>query len=81
MSPLRLRLLRCCLRMSLRLRSISIGFINSVIKMKRTRETIFFSHPDQRWNLSGATTFDGEDLGEEERRRHNQALQRQYYLE
>ena len=39
--------------------------------MKRTRETIFYSHPEQRWDLSGCTKFDGEDLGEEERRRHN----------
>ena len=46
--------------------------------MKRTRETINYNHPDERWDLSGCLRFDGEDLGEEERRRKNQALQKQW---
>jgi hypothetical protein len=46
--------------------------------MKRTREVIFYSHPDQRWNLSGCTRFDGEDLQEEDRLRHNQQKQRDF---
>lgn len=39
--------------------------------MKRTRETIFYNHPDQRWNLSGATKFDGEDLGAQARHKED----------
>lgn len=39
--------------------------------MKRTRETLFYAHPDQRWNLSGCTKFDGEDLNEEARKRED----------
>ena len=49
--------------------------------MKRTRETINYSHPDQRWNISGALTFDGEDRDFEARKRHNQQLQKQYLLQ
>ena len=45
--------------------------------MKRTREVINYSHPGERWNLSGALVFDGEDRDEEARRRANQAKQRQ----
>ena len=44
--------------------------------MKRTRETINYSHPNERWNISGAITFDGEDLDFEARKRHNQQLQK-----
>lgn len=33
--------------------------------MKRTRETLFYRHPDRRDNISGCNTFDGEDLTEE----------------
>ena len=47
--------------------------------MKRTRETIFYEHPNERWNISVATKFDGEDLNEEQRRRENQALQKQWW--
>ena len=47
--------------------------------MKRTRETIFYEHPNERWNISGATKFDGEDLNEEQRRRENQAVQKQWW--
>ena len=32
--------------------------------MKRTRETINYSHPSERWNLSGVNTLDGEDRDE-----------------
>ncbi len=42
--------------------------------MKRTRETINYTHPAQRWDLSGATKFDGEDLDYEERTRANKQL-------
>ena len=44
--------------------------------MKRTRETINYSHPDERWNASGCLVFDGEDRDEEARRRHNQEMQK-----
>ena len=37
--------------------------------MKRTREVINYSHPNERWDLSGCLVFDGEDRGEEERKR------------
>lgn len=47
--------------------------------MKRTRETIFYEHPSERCNISGATKFDGEDLNEEQRRRQNQAFQKQWW--
>ena len=46
--------------------------------MKRTREVINYSHPSERWNLSGALRFDGEDNDAEARKRHNQQLQKQY---
>ena len=49
--------------------------------MKRTRETIFYEHPNERWNISGATKFDGEDLNEEQRRKQNQQIQKQWLLE
>ena len=45
--------------------------------MKRTRETINYSHPGERWNISGALRFDGEDIDEEARRRRNQESQKQ----
>ena len=35
--------------------------------MKRTREAIYYSHPAERWNLSGCTYFDGEDAGKAQR--------------
>ena len=46
--------------------------------MKRTRETINYHHPDERWDLSGALRFDGEDLGEEQRKKHQAQLQKQW---
>ena len=46
--------------------------------MKRTRETINYSHPGERWNISGCLNFDGEDLGEEARKRKNQEIQKQW---
>ena len=46
--------------------------------MKRTRETIFYEHPKQRWDLSGCTVFDGEDQQEEKRRQANQKIQREW---
>ena len=46
--------------------------------MKRTRETIFYEHPKQRWDLSGCTGFDGEDQQEEKRRQANQKIQREW---
>ena len=49
--------------------------------MKRTRETINYQHPGERWNLSGALRFDGEDNDEEARKRHNQQLQREWLLQ
>ena len=49
--------------------------------MKRTRETINYQHPAERWNLSGVNTLDGEDLSEEQRRRQNQETQKQWLLE
>ena len=50
--------------------------------MKRTRETIYYTHPDQRWNLSGCTGFDGEDNGKaqrvaQQRAEQKEALERQ----
>ena len=48
--------------------------------MKRTRETINYSHPNERWNISGALGFDGEDNDEEARRRRNQETQKQWLL-
>ena len=44
--------------------------------MKRTRETINYAHPQERWNLSGVNELDGEDRGEEARRRQNQETQK-----
>ena len=35
--------------------------------MKRTREARHYTHPDERWNLSGCTYFDGEDNAKAER--------------
>eukprot|EP00354_Favella_ehrenbergii_P003434 CAMPEP_0170467900 /NCGR_PEP_ID=MMETSP0123-20130129/11299_1 /TAXON_ID=182087 /ORGANISM="Favella ehrenbergii, Strain Fehren 1" /LENGTH=76 /DNA_ID=CAMNT_0010734369 /DNA_START=15 /DNA_END=245 /DNA_ORIENTATION=- len=49
--------------------------------MKRTRETINYAHPNERWNLSSCLVFDGEDRSEEARRRHNAELQKQALLE
>ena len=49
--------------------------------MKRTRETINYSHPSERWNVSSLLTFDGEDRDEEARRKHNQQLQKQALLQ
>ena len=49
--------------------------------MKRTRETINYEHPKERWNISGATFFDGEDEAEESRRRHNQQLQKEWLVQ
>ena len=45
--------------------------------MKRTRETIFYAHPNAergaRTELSGAHTFDGEDDDAQARKRRDQA--------
>ena len=49
--------------------------------MKRTRETINYAHPQERWNLSGVNELDGEDRDEEARRRRNQETQKQWLLE
>ena len=49
--------------------------------MKRTRETINYQHPQERWNISGVLTLDGEDNDEEARRRRNQETQKQWLLE
>ena len=49
--------------------------------MKRTRETINYAHPQERWNLSGVNELDGEDRGEEARRRQNQETQKQWLIE
>ena len=46
--------------------------------MKRTRETIFYEHPKQRWDLSGCTGFDGEDQAEQQRKKTNQKIQQQW---
>ena len=48
--------------------------------MKRTRETINYAHPAERWNISGVNTLDGEDNDEEARRRRNQETQKQWLL-
>ncbi len=45
--------------------------------MKRTRETINYSHPGERWNLSGCLDFDGRDEHEEARRRQKQMEQKE----
>ena len=37
--------------------------------MKRTRETINYVHPGERWDLSGATYFDGEDHDHDNRKK------------
>lgn len=42
--------------------------------MKRTRETINYTHPAERWNISGATKFDGEDPTYDEREKRNQQI-------
>ena len=48
--------------------------------MKRTRETIFYNHPEgvrgARTDLSGAVNFDGEDLDSEARKHRNAKIQR-----
>ena len=48
--------------------------------MKRTRETIFYNHPEgvrgARTDLSGAHYFDGEDHDSEARKRRDQQIQR-----
>ena len=49
--------------------------------MKRTREVINYSHPGERWNLSGALVFDGEDRDEEARKNHQKQMQRQALLD
>ena len=49
--------------------------------MKRTRETINYQHPAERWNISGALGFDGEDNDEAARKRRNQQLQKEWLLE
>ena len=49
--------------------------------MKRTRETINYAHPAERWNISGVNTLDGEDNDEEARRRRNQETQKQWLLQ
>ena len=49
--------------------------------MKRTRETINYTHPNERWNISGATFFDGEDQNEEQRRFANQKLQKEWLVQ
>ena len=46
--------------------------------MKRTRETINYNHPEERWNISGCMTFDGEDRGEAERKAANAKIQREW---
>ena len=48
--------------------------------MKRTRETINYAHPAERWNISGVNNLDGEDNDEEARRRRNQETQKQWLL-
>lgn len=40
--------------------------------MKRTREVIHYKHPADRPDISGCNIFDGEDLGEEERKKQLQ---------
>ena len=45
--------------------------------MKRTRETINYTHPSERWNLSGCLDFDGRDEGEEARRKQKQREQKE----
>ena len=49
--------------------------------MKRTRETIFYAHPEAergaRTDLSGAHYFDGEDHDCEARKRRDQQIQRE----
>ena len=46
--------------------------------MKRTRETINYRHPDERWDISGCNTFDGEDRGAEQRKKENQKIQKDW---
>ena len=48
--------------------------------MKRTREAIYYSHPDERWNLSGCTYFDGEDNQKAQRVAQQNEEQRQALL-
>ena len=49
--------------------------------MKRTRETLNYQHPSERQGISGCTTFDGEDVSDEQRKRHYQALQKDWLIE
>ena len=53
--------------------------------MKRTRETINYSHPNDgkmtRHNLSGAIYFDGEDHGAEARKIAQQKQQREWLVQ
>ncbi len=37
--------------------------------MKRTRETINYTHPGERWDISGCLGFDGEDNDAAQRKR------------
>ena len=46
--------------------------------MKRTRESAFFEHPKERWDISGCTGFDGEDNGEAERKAKNMKIQKEW---
>ena len=48
--------------------------------MKRTRETINYSHPSERWNLSGVNTLDGEDRDEAARIRRQREQNKQDLL-
>ncbi len=46
--------------------------------MKRTREVINYTHPDNRNGISGCTVFDGEDLTEEARKKQQKKDQHEY---
>ncbi|CDW76902.1 UNKNOWN [Stylonychia lemnae] len=48
--------------------------------MKRTREVLHYKHPEDRPDLSGCTYFDGEDNGEEQRRRKLQQENREFLM-
>ena len=49
--------------------------------MKRTRETINYTHPADRKDISGATFFDGEDRDEEARKFAIQKMQREALMQ
>lgn len=49
--------------------------------MKRTREVLHYTHPDNRQGISGCNTFDGEDLTEEERKKQMQKQQREWLMQ